>query len=76
MPSGVANSEDELFAQPKSLLSSKYANMVTYDILEGVGHFAAYQAPEKLFKSILGFVEKVESIHLRDGDRAENKAEL
>jgi len=76
VPSGVANAEEELITQPKSILTSRYPNMVTYDILEGTGHFAAYQAPEKLFKSFIGFVQKVENLAQEgDGSKA-RKPEL
>ena len=51
VPAGIANSEEELLLQPKSFLTSKYQDIVTFDTLQKVGHFAAYQAPEKLHNS-------------------------
>ena len=62
VPVGIANAEEELLSQPKSLLSSKYRNIITYEVMEKVGHFAAYQAPEKLHKSFTGFVRQVENM--------------
>ena len=62
VPVGIANAEEELMSQPKTLLASKYRNIVTYEVMEKVGHFAAYQAPEKLHKSFTGFVKKVENM--------------
>ena len=63
VPVGIANPEnDGVFCLPKSLLTSKYQNIMTYEVMEGVGHFAAYQAPDKLFESITGFVNKVEKM--------------
>ena len=61
VPVGIANADEELIRQPKSILKSKYQNIVTFDRIEDVGHFTAYQAPDKLYNSIVGFVRSVEA---------------
>lgn len=60
VPTGIANSETELFVQPKAIVSDRYVNIFTYHELPKTGHFAAYQSPQLLANSIFEFVAKVE----------------
>jgi len=72
VPVGIGVGEKELYSQPKSLLTSRYTNMVTYGVLPNVGHFAAYQEPQLLYSSIVEFVSKTEQQFYNNSDNNNN----
>jgi len=74
VPVGLHPGEKEMFNQPKSALEARYRNMVTHSLLPGLGHFAAYQAPEIFYRSIVDFIAKVENSNMNSSDS--KKSEL
>jgi len=67
VPTGVSALPEEIFVQPKSFLSGKFKNIISYNDLERGGHFAAYEEPGLLAEDILGFVRKVEELRSSAG---------
>lgn len=61
VPTGVAAFPEELFVQPKSFLSGKFHNILTYNDMERGGHFAAFEEPQLLANDIIAFVKAVRS---------------
>ena len=61
VPAGIGNGEAELNNQPLSFYSCRFPDLVTYELLPNVGHFAAYQAPQLLRNSFVNFVTRVEA---------------
>jgi len=62
VPIGIVASEGEVVVCPRNIASAKYTNIVTYTDFEGVGHFAALEAPKRLADDFRGFVEAVEKL--------------
>ena len=57
VPVGLAAFSQELFIQPKSFVTPKFRNLLTYNDIDG-GHFAAFEQPKLLFDDIINFVSK------------------
>lgn len=60
VPVGISSYPHELFLQTKSILKSKFLNIVTYTEMEEGGHFAAMEVPGKLADEVFTFVAAVE----------------
>ena len=56
VPIGVAAMAQEIFNQPKSFLTGKYKNLVSYTDIPKGGHFAAYEEPQLVYDDIVKFV--------------------
>lgn len=57
---GVANAKHEIFLLPRSMLATKFHNIVTYTDLPRGGHFLALEEPQLLAEEIWKFVGQVE----------------
>ena len=62
VPTACAMFPHELLAQPKSILASKYHNIVQYNYMLRGGHFAAFEEPRILADDVFSFVKKTEEI--------------
>lgn len=60
VPTGCALFKNELTVQPKSLLKTKFLNLVQANYYPDGGHFAAFELPDVLAEDVYNFVEKVE----------------
>jgi len=63
VPVGIVSSEGEMIISPPSIASMKFTNIVRYTDFDGVGHFAAMEAPKRLADDVWQFVETVENSH-------------
>lgn len=61
VPSGCARFAHDLMYSPKTVLETKYHNLIHVTDYEG-GHFAALELPGTLAKDIFTFVNKVEKV--------------
>ncbi|XP_032783666.1 juvenile hormone epoxide hydrolase 1 [Daphnia magna] len=62
VPTGAAVFPEELFVQPAPLVKFKFTNLITYNIMDRGGHFAAYEEPQLLADEVLQFVQQVEKL--------------
>ncbi|XP_033323810.1 juvenile hormone epoxide hydrolase 1 [Megalopta genalis] len=62
VPTACAAFPNELLLTAKSILSSRYPNIIQYNLMERGGHFAAFEEPQLLANDIFSFVEKTEKI--------------
>ena len=62
VPTGVSVFVEDLFNQPEPLLRLKFKNLMSYNIMDRGGHFAAYEEPELLAQDVIQFVDKVEKL--------------
>lgn len=60
VPTACAAFPQELLIQPKSLLKSRYPNIIQYNVMPRGGHFAAFEEPRLLADDIFSFVKKTE----------------
>ena len=71
VPTGMAAFPQELFIQPKSFLTNKFPNIVSYHDMPDGGHFAAFEQPQLLYDDIVQFVKKVEKKAKNNANKAE-----
>jgi hypothetical protein len=62
VPTGASVFPEELFVQPGPLAKFKYTNLISYNIMDRGGHFAAYEEPQLLADEVIEFVQKVEKL--------------
>ena len=62
VPTGCAVFPQDLLLQPKSLLKSRYPNIIQYNVMPRGGHFAAFEEPRLLADDIFSFVKKTEEL--------------
>ena len=62
VPTAMSNFPNEVIYTPKSLLTSKFKQLIQYTDIARGGHFAALEEPELLADDIVNFVEKVENL--------------
>lgn len=63
VPTACAAFPNELFLTAKSILKSKFHNLIQYNVLERGGHFAAFEEPQLMANDIISFVEKNEKLN-------------
>ena len=59
---GLAAFPEELYVPPKTFLTNRFKNIISYHDMPQGGHFAAFEQPKLLFDDIVQFVTKVENI--------------
>ena len=59
---GLAAFPEELYIPPKTFLTNRFKNIISYHDMPQGGHFAAFEQPKLLFDDIVQFVTKVENI--------------
>ena len=59
---GLAAFPEELYVPPKTFLTNRFKNIISYHDMPQGGHFAAFEQPKLLFDDIVQFVAKVENI--------------
>lgn len=62
VPTGVAAFPEELFLQPEPMGRLKFSRMLSYNIMDRGGHFAAYEEPLLLATDLRQFVAQVEKL--------------
>ncbi|XP_071860145.1 juvenile hormone epoxide hydrolase 1 [Bombus fervidus] len=62
VPTACAVFPRDLLVQPKSLLKSRYPNIIQYNVMPRGGHFAAFEEPRLLADDIFSFVKKTEEL--------------
>lgn len=70
VPSACQTSPNEYLAQAETLLVDKYPQLLSYNVLEKGGHFAAFQVPQVVSQDVISFFNKIvvsglESVYAR-----------
>lgn len=53
---------EDLFITPQAVASFKFSNLLSYNIMDRGGHFAAFEEPRLLATEIRSFVRMVEKL--------------
>jgi len=62
VPTGVSSFPEDLFITPQAVASFKFSNLLSYNIMDRGGHFAAFEEPRLLATEIRSFVRMVEKL--------------
>jgi len=75
VPVACAAFPHELAYEPKSLLGSKFTNLIQFNHLPRGGHFPAFEEPALLADDIFNFVFTVENIRKKNNAKNTSNAE-
>lgn len=62
VPTGCAVFSNEILNMPRSLLKSRYNNIIQYNYIPRGGHFAAFEEPQLLADDVLSFIKLTEEL--------------